>query len=92
MAADPRRSAQASLVALQSGIETGRPTRTRIEQSVVTIIDTPEGRLVAEHVPASGKKWMVVAPGDASNIATAVQRMMRRLPANEEWFSYRKVV
>jgi EspG family len=92
MAADPRRSAQASIVALQSGVETGRPTRTQIEHSVVTLIDTPEGRLVAEHVRSSGKKWMVVAPGTASNIATAVNEMMRRLPANEEWYSYRKVV
>jgi EspG family len=92
MAADPQRSAQASIVALQSGVETGRPTRTQIEQSVVTIMDTPEGRLVAEHLPSAGKKWMVVAPGTTSNIAAAVNRMMRRLPANEEWYSYRKVV
>ncbi len=35
---------------------------------------------------------MVVAPGSGTNIATAVNNMMRRLPANEEWFSYRKVV
>lgn len=92
VAADPRQSAQASIVALQSGVETGRPTRTHIEQSVVTIIDTPEGRLVAEHIPSAGKKWMVVAPGTASNIAAAVNKMMRRLPANEQWYSYRKVV
>jgi hypothetical protein len=92
LAADPRRSAQASIVALQSGVETGRPTRTLIEQSVVTILDTPEGRLVAEHIPSAGKKWMVVAPGTPSNIAAAVNKLMRRLPANEEWYSYRKVV
>jgi EspG family len=91
-AADPTRSTQSSIVALQSGVETGRPTRTHIERSVVTIIDSPEGRLVAEHVPSAGKNWMVIAPGTASNIATAVNQMVRRLPANEEWFSYRKVV
>ena len=50
LAADPERSAQASIVAIQSGVDTGRPTRTYIEQGAVTIIDTPEGRLVAEHV------------------------------------------
>jgi hypothetical protein len=92
LAADPTRSTQSSIVALQSGVETGRPTRTHIERSVVTIIDSPEGRLVAEHVPSAGKNWMVIAPGTASNIATAVNQMVRRLPANEEWFSYRKVV
>jgi EspG family len=91
-AADPTRSTQSSIVALQSGVETGKPTRTHVERSVVTIIDTPEGRLVAEQVPSAGKKWMVIAPGSATNIGTAVNNMARRLPANEEWFSYRKVV
>jgi hypothetical protein len=92
LSADPKRSTQSSIVALQSGVETGRPTRTHIEQSVVTIIDCPEGRLVVEHVPSAGKKWMVIAPGTATNITAAVNQMVRRLPANEEWFSYRKVV
>lgn len=92
MATDPGRSAQASIVALQSGVDTGRPTRTHIEQSVVTIIDTSEGRLVAEHVLSAGKKWMIVAPGTASNIASAINNMVRRLPARQEWHSYRKVV
>jgi len=49
-------------------------------------------RLVAEHVPSAGKKWMVIAPGTATNIASAVSQMVRRLPANEEWYSYRKIV
>lgn len=92
VATDPSRSAQASIAAMQSGVDTGRPSRTRVEQSVVTIMDTPEGRLVAEHVLAAGKKWMVVAPGTAGNIASAVNELMRRLPANREWHSYRKVV
>ncbi|BBX47083.1 type VII secretion system ESX-2 associated protein EspG2 [Mycobacterium cookii] len=92
IAADPERSAQAGIVALQSGQALAGATRTHVEQSAVTIIDTPEGRLVAEHEHSGGKRWMILAPGTASNIATAVNRMMRRLPANEEWFSYRKVV
>ena len=92
LAADPSRSTQASIVALQSGVETGQPTRTFVEQSAVTIIDSPEGRLVAEQVPSGGKKWMVVAPGSTTNITAAINNMVRRLPANEEWFSYRKVV
>ena len=92
MATDPKRSGQASIVAVQSGMEAAGPTRTQVEQSVVTIIDTPEGRLVAEHVLSAGKKWMVIAPGTATNIANAVNQMVRRLPANQEWHSYRKVV
>jgi hypothetical protein len=35
---------------------------------------------------------MVVAPGSATNITAAMNNMVRRLPANEEWFSHRKVV
>lgn len=92
MAADTERSAQAGIVALQSGMALAGPARTHVEQSAVTIIDTPEGRIVAEYEPSGGKKWMILAPGTASNITAAVNRMMRRLPANEEWYSYRKVV
>jgi hypothetical protein len=92
MAADPERSAQAGIVALQSGLALAGPTRTQVEQSAVTIIDTPEGRIIAEHEPSGGKKWMILAPGTTGNITAAVNRMLRRLPANDEWFSYRKVV
>ncbi len=92
LAADPDRSAQASIVATQSGVETGRSQRTHIEPSAVTIIDTIEGRLVAEDVQSAGKQWMIIAPGTNNNIAAAIQRMMRRLPAHQDWHSYRKVV
>ncbi|MBY0443514.1 MAG: ESX secretion-associated protein EspG [Mycobacteriaceae bacterium] len=92
LAADPEVSAQASLVAIQSGIETGRPTRTHVEQSSVTIIDTAAGRLLAERVFSSGKKWMIIAPATSSVIGSAINNMMRRLPADREWFSYRKAV
>lgn len=92
LAADPVRSAQASIVAMQSGVESGLPTRAKVEGTTVTIIDTPEGRMVAEHVLRSGKRWMILSPGTDGNIATAINHMLRRLPANQEWFSYRKVV
>ncbi|MGA7051567.1 MAG: ESX secretion-associated protein EspG [Mycobacterium sp.] len=92
LAVDPERSAQVSIVAIQSGVETGRPTRTYVEQNAVAIIDTPQGRLVAERVVSGGKKWMIVAPGTKNNVASAIQHMVRRLPADKEWHSYRKVV
>jgi hypothetical protein len=92
MAADPVRSAQAGIVAVQSGVALAGPTRTHVESGAVTVIDTPEGRIVAEHEPTAGKQWMILAPGTTGNITAAVNRMMRRLPANDEWFSYRKVV
>lgn len=92
LAADPARSAQASIVAIQAGVDTGRPTRTFIDQGGVTIIDTPEGRLVVEQVSAAGKQWTIIAPGTKSHIASAINHMVRRLPADREWYSYRKVV
>jgi hypothetical protein len=92
MSADPKRSTQASIVALQSGVAAAGPTRTHIDSGAVTIIDTPEGRLIAEHVMSAGKKWLIIAPGTASNISAAVNGMLRRLPADQEWYSYRKVV
>jgi EspG family len=92
MAADMRRSARAFIVAIQSGVDSGQPTRKYFEESVVTIADTPEGRLVGEHFVSDGKRWMIIAPGTATSIADAVKKMMRRLPANQEWHSYRKVV
>ena len=92
MAANMQRSARAFIVAIQSGVDSGQPSRKFFEESVVTIADTPEGRLVGEHFASDGKRWMIIAPGTGSSIASAVNRMMRRLPANEEWHSYRKVV
>lgn len=91
LAGDPHKSVQASIVAVQSGVESA-PTRARIEDSAVTIIDTPEGRLLAEHVVRGGKKWMILGPGGSGKIAEAVNEMLRRLPARREWHSYRKVV
>jgi hypothetical protein len=92
LATDPGRSAQASIVALQTGIETGLPTRTYIDPGAVTIIDTTEGRLVAEQVSSGAKTWMIIAPGTKNNIGNAINHMVRRLPAEQEWHSYRKVV
>ena len=45
-----------------------------------------------ENVSAAGKDWMIIAPGTKSNVASAISHMLRRLPADQEWFSYRKVV
>lgn len=92
LACDLSRSAQASIVAMQAGVDTGRPTRTHVEQTAVTVLDTDQGRLVAEHVVSAGRPWMIVSPGTTTNIATAVNRMLRHLPADQEWFSYRKIV
>lgn len=91
LAADSERSAQASVVALQSGVP-GGPARRHIGSGTVTILDTPQGRLVSEHVSRGGRSWMIVGPGSDGNLASAVLGMMRNLPAHQGWFSYRKVV
>lgn len=92
MAADPRRCAQASIVAIQSGLESGRSSRTLVEHTVVSIIDTPAGRLVAEHVPTRGNDWLILAPGTPGHIARAVTHLLRRLPAEDQWHCHRRVV
>lgn len=92
IAADPARSAQASIVALQSGVDSGSDARLHVGGSVVTVIDTPDGRVMAEHLERAGKRWMILSPGSKSNIVAAVNEMVRALPAAKEWHSYRKVV
>lgn len=91
LAADPERSAQVSVIAIQSGTGT-HSTRTHINPEAVTIIDTPVGRLVSEHLARADKSWLMVSPGTRSAIGGAVQGLMRRLPARDDWSSYRKVV
>ncbi len=91
LAADTSRSAQASIVAIQSGVA-GGPARSYIVPGAVTIVDTPHGRVVSEQVQRGMTFWMIVSPGSPSAIASAVLSMLRNLPAEEQWFSYRKVV
>lgn len=90
-ACDSASSTQMSIVAIQSGVEQ-RTARTHIESGAVTVIDSAAGRLMVEHTTGHGRSWMIVAPGSASQIASAVQAMLRRLPAQADWHSYRKAV
>ncbi len=92
LATDPERSAQASMVAVQSGVEDGSATRTLIGQATVTIVDTPEGRLLYEIVHRDNRRWMMVSPGSQRAIIDAVSQLLQGLPASSEWYSYRKVV
>jgi hypothetical protein len=91
-ATDPHRSGQAAIVAIQSGLDTAAATRAHVEHTVVTIMDTPSGRIVTEHVPSIGRNWMIIAPGTRRRINSAVTDMLRRLPADQDWYSHRKVV
>lgn len=86
LAAQPERSRQTSVVAIQSGIAS------HIEAGTLTIIDTPDGRLLAEHVSHDGTAWMVLTPGSSDAVTSAVHRLLRRLPARHAWYSYRKAV
>ena len=91
LASDGEHSAQFSLVALQSG-GAGHPADSRIGSTTVTIIDTPQGRLISEHDSRGGRTWMIVGPASSLGISAAVQRMLRRLPARDDWHCYRKVI
>jgi hypothetical protein len=90
-AADDESSAQASVVAIQSGIG-ARSHRTHIHAEAVTVIDTRLGRLLVEPVAQAGKQWLHIGPGTSGAVDAAVQRLLRRLPAGDEWSSFRKVV
>ena len=79
LAADTTKSAQACIVATQSG-RTNPAARACVEPGAVAILDTPSGRLVSERVIRAGRPWMIVSPGSGVNIASAVGAMMRRLP------------
>lgn len=92
MATDPQRSAQAAIVAVQSGLETGRPSRTHVEHTAVSIVDTVAGRLVAEYVSSGSKNWIIIAPGTSGHITRAINHLLRRLPADHEWYCRQKVV
>jgi len=90
-AANSTGSAHASFVALKSA-DSSQASRSSIESGVVTVIDAPSGRLVCEHTICGGRHWMIVSPGSTGDIASAVLKMMRRLPAQEAWHPERKAV
>ena len=85
-AGDRTQSAQASLVVIAGGAST------QIGPSVVTIIDTPQGRLLCEHTTREGRRWMVFQPGSPGAVASAAMKMLRRMPAAAELFAHRKAV
>jgi hypothetical protein len=92
MAADPARSAYAAIVALQAGVGPEKTARFAIGESSVAIMDTVAGRLCVEGVTSGGRRYQVLSPGSRSDIGSAVRRLIRNLPAGEEWYSYRRVV
>lgn len=92
MAADSARSASASIVALQAGVGPDKTARFAIGESVVAIVDTPAGRLCVEGVTSGGHRYQVLSPGSRGDIGAAVKRLIRDLPAGDEWYSYRRVV
>ncbi|CAM4358430.1 hypothetical protein MB901379_04888 [Mycobacterium basiliense] len=92
MAADPARSAHAAIVALQAGIGAENMARIVVGDSAVAIVDTTAGRICVESVLSGRRRYQVLSPGSRTDIAGAVQRLIRRLPAGEEWYSYRRVV
>lgn len=90
-AADPRLCSQVSIVAMQSGTS-ATARRSYVDPAAVTIHDTPRGRLLSEQVSRDGTAWLIIGPGSTASIGSAVNNMMRRLPAREDWHSHRKAV
>jgi ESX secretion-associated protein EspG len=90
--ADPARSAQAHIVALQAGVGPEEQARNLVGDSTVSVVDTPAGRVCIESVLSGQRRYQILSPGSRSDIGGAVHRLIRRLPAGDEWYSYRRVV
>jgi EspG family len=92
MAADPARSAHAHIVALQAGVGPEELARNLVGDSTVSVVDTPAGRVCVESVMSGQRRYQILSPGSRSDIGGAVHRLIRRLPAGDQWYSYRRVV
>jgi hypothetical protein len=92
VAADTEQSSQANIVAIQAGAGPDDQARLAFGECAVTIADTPSGRLCIENVYSGGDRYQVVVPGTRKAIGEAVVKLIRRLPAGEDWYSYRRVV
>lgn len=92
MAADPELSGQADIVAIQPGAGPEELARMAVGDTAVLIADTPAGRVCAENVENSGRRYQIISPGSRTNVAGAIMRLIRRLPAGADWHSHRRVV
>lgn len=92
-AADRERCAHADIVAVQAGIGPQEMGRLTVGDCAVSLIDTDQGRICAENVVGGdGRRYQVLSPGTRSDIAGAVHRLIRALPAGEQWYAHRRVV
>lgn len=92
MAADPEVSGQANIVAIQPGAGPEELARMAIADTAVLISDTPAGRVCVENVDNGGRRYQIVSPGARADVASAILRLIRRLPAGADWHSHRRVV
>jgi hypothetical protein len=92
MAADPEVSGQANIVAIQPGAGPEELARMAIGDTAVLISDTPAGRVCVENVDNGGRRYQIVSPGSRADVANAILRLIRRLPAGADWHSHRRVV
>lgn len=91
-AADPNISGQANIVALQPGAGPENLARMAIGDTAVLISDTPAGRVCVENIDNGGRRYQIASPGARADVANAILRLIRRLPAGEDWHSHRRVV
>ncbi|MCT7372136.1 ESX secretion-associated protein EspG [Mycolicibacterium llatzerense] len=92
LAADSEQSSSATIVALQAGAGLDEMARVAVGPGVVSIADTVAGRILVENVDSGGLRYQVAGPGSRKAIAEAIVKMIRRLPAGEDWYSHRRVV
>jgi len=92
MAADPQLSGQANIVAIQPGAGPEEMARMAVGDTAVLVSDTPAGRVCVENIDNAGRRYQIVSPGTRADVANAILRLIRRLPAGADWYSHRRVV
>lgn len=92
MIADPTRCSTANIVGLQVGIGDDEHARIAVGDSTVTIADTAAGRLCVESVDNRDRRYQTIASGTRTEVGAAVCRLIRKLPAGADWYSWRRVV
>lgn len=92
MLGDTAKSAHASIVGIQAGVGDDEHARLTVGDCTVTIADTEAGRLCVESIDSHGRRFQVVSGGTRTEIGAAVCRLIRKLPAGADWYSYRRVV
>lgn len=78
-------SAQASVCAFEQG-QNALPV---VSSHVVTIADTPLGRIMIKNITRDREQWTIIFPGISHRITIALRELLSTLPSRDDWYSVR---